>query len=339
MTLNDLRLRFERDYAPLRQAPSTTKLETGAYRKHTAPHFGAAKIGEFTSQDVDRLIVVLAQSRVSPGVINRVRALLHGLFNRAVRWRLVKANPVSEVAPLPTDTRALEKTYSFLTQEEARRLLDWIAAQDPWLYPKVRVLLNCGLRFGEMSALRVQDFAPTPTGAILRVSRTTCRHTHTIRHRTKGRSSRVIPLSHSMATFLEPIRTGKRGDSPLLWGDWKEAFDPWRFGKRFRRALREAQVIPIRVHDLRHTFAVHFLERGGHLYDLQNLLGHSTSKLTERYSHFSLAMVERSCGIVDHHGSGKPKLTVIDGELRPEMSHKCPTKAAEADSESASAIN
>jgi hypothetical protein len=142
-----------------------------------------------------------------------------------------------------------------------------------------------------------------------------------------------------MASFLAPFIKGRRGDSPLVWEDWSEAHNPWKFSKRFRKALAEAGVTPIRVHDLRHTFAVHFLERGGHLYDLQKLLGHSTSKLTERYSHFSLAMVERSCGVVDHHGAGKPQLTVVDGGMRSEMSHKCPTKHSEEVSESLNEVN
>ena len=44
---------------------------------------------------------------------------------------------------------------------------------------------------------------------------------------------------------------------------------------------------PIRFHDLRHTFASHFMMRGGNLYDLQKLMGHSEVKTTERYAHLS----------------------------------------------------
>jgi hypothetical protein len=107
ITLNDLRLRFEMEYAPRRQAPSTTKLETGTYRKHIAPHLGDSKLDQITEREVEKLIGILASANVSNGRINRVRTLLHSLFNRAVRWKVVKHNPVSEVAALPTDNRAL----------------------------------------------------------------------------------------------------------------------------------------------------------------------------------------------------------------------------------------
>jgi site-specific recombinase XerD len=40
-------------------------------------------------------------------------------------------------------------------------------------------------------------------------------------------------------------------------------------------------------HSLRHTYASWLVDRGVGLYDVQKLLGHSTSQLTERYSHLS----------------------------------------------------
>ena len=188
MTLNELRTRFEREYGQLREAPSTLKLEMGIYEKHVASHLGAANASNVTPQDIEDLIAVLSRNSVSPGRINRVRILLHGLFAWGTRRRLVQSNPVSEIEPLPTDSRPLEKTYNFLTQREAAKLLDWLSTHERWLYPKARILLNTGLRFGEMSALRVQDVSTTPNGAILRVSRTFCRHTLQVRNRTKGKT-------------------------------------------------------------------------------------------------------------------------------------------------------
>ena len=40
-------------------------------------------------------------------------------------------------------------------------------------------------------------------------------------------------------------------------------------------------------HALRHTFASHFLMRGGSLYTLKELLGHSSVTTTEIYSHLA----------------------------------------------------
>lgn len=59
----------------------------------------------------------------------------------------------------------------------------------------------------------------------------------------------------------------------------------------FHRALRQAGLPNVRVHDLRHTAATHLLTRGVHPKVVQDLLGHSTISLTlDTYSHVSPAL-------------------------------------------------
>ncbi len=50
------------------------------------------------------------------------------------------------------------------------------------------------------------------------------------------------------------------------------------------RAKREKRPFkPFRFHDLRHWYAVDYLRRGGNIYDLAAILGHSSVKTTEIY--------------------------------------------------------
>jgi len=55
--------------------------------------------------------------------------------------------------------------------------------------------------------------------------------------------------------------------------------------KAFRSALKRAGITNFKFHDLRHTFASHYLMRGGSLKNLQQILGHKDIKMTMRYSH------------------------------------------------------
>ncbi len=48
-----------------------------------------------------------------------------------------------------------------------------------------------------------------------------------------------------------------------------------------------ANIRKSRFHDFRHTFARHFIMRGGGLKELQELLGHKDIKMTMRYAHLS----------------------------------------------------
>ncbi len=43
----------------------------------------------------------------------------------------------------------------------------------------------------------------------------------------------------------------------------------------------------IRFHDLRHTFASHWVMKGGDLFKLQKILGHKTVQMTMRYAHLA----------------------------------------------------
>lgn len=102
-------------------------------------------------------------------------------------------------------------------------------------------------------------------------------------HRTKGRRLRVIPLTGPLldeaADLLadrprearQPLVFGKRGETPLR-----------NFPSRFAAWRAEAKV-PFRFHDLRHWFAVTYLQRGGNIYDLQRIMGHGSVKTTEIY--------------------------------------------------------
>jgi site-specific recombinase XerD len=57
----------------------------------------------------------------------------------------------------------------------------------------------------------------------------------------------------------------------------------------FQRALKGANISDFRFHDLRHTFASHFVMNGGDLLSLKEILGHSSLQMVQRYAHLSAA--------------------------------------------------
>jgi integrase len=55
----------------------------------------------------------------------------------------------------------------------------------------------------------------------------------------------------------------------------------------FTAAVRDAGLEDFRFHDLRHTFATRLNQSGADPYTIRDLLGHSSTTMTENYTHTS----------------------------------------------------
>lgn len=104
----------------------------------------------------------------------------------------------------------------------------------------------------------------------------------------KGRKQRIVPFSFALrkAIFRYVADFSRKPDSLLL-----ASRNETRLGRRVM--LRDVKLLckrlgfapPARtLHAFRHTFAVNYLRRGGSVFHLQKVLGHSTLEMTRRYA-------------------------------------------------------
>ena len=145
--------------------------------------------------------------------------------------------------------------------------------------PKHRLLLmlvySSGLRVSEVVSLKKEhiDFSRKAIYVM----------------RGKGRRDRCTLLSDKAASFVKEyceffcIQTwlfpGQPASRPLTIRSAQSIFD-----KAIQRAAIEKKVS---IHSLRHTFATHLLESGTDIRYIQTLLGHSSLRTTERYTHIA----------------------------------------------------
>jgi integrase len=119
-------------------------------------------------------------------------------------------------------------------------------------------------------------------------------------------------LNNDMIALLESI---PRGDSDYIFtGDDGKPIKSLQ--RCFRTVLKRAGIKDFHFHDLRHTSASYLMMRGASLKSVQERLGHTTLKMTERYAHlndqFQRAEVNRLNGLLPFPLAGSKKLVRND---------------------------
>jgi len=102
---------------------------------------------------------------------------------------------------------------------------------------------------------------------------------------------RVIPLAGEALAIVQRQPAHRSGYlfNSKLGEPYKRGTEIWReVVKRaqIRAQKNGGQITTMRFHDLRHEYAIRYLENGGSIYTLQQLLGHSTIGQTEQYLRF-----------------------------------------------------
>jgi len=133
-------------------------------------------------------------------------------------------------------------------------------------------IYGCGLRISECIALKIEDID-------------SINHRIWVRN-AKGRKDRITLLPDSL---LDLLRDYYKVHKPKVWlfeSPNGTQYSDTSIRNVFSRAKKAANIIkPATVHTLRHSFATHLLENGTNLRYIQRLLGHSSSKTTEIYTH------------------------------------------------------
>ena len=135
------------------------------------------------------------------------------------------------------------------------------------------LIYSAGLRVGEVVRLQIKDI--DTKRMLIKV------------RQGKGRKDRYTLLSE---VALKQLKKYYLLYKPELWlfpGGKDGSFLTERTVERiFENACTVAKIkANVSVHSLRHSFATHLLEGGTDLRYIQELLGHSSSKTTEIYTH------------------------------------------------------
>lgn len=266
-------------------------------RLHITPALGDVPLGMLASthfQDLYRSKLRTLSARTVLGVHSTARKAL----GQAIRWDLLVKNAAAHAkAPRPA-----RKEVEALTLEEAMRLLS--TAKGHRLEAMYALALACGIRHGELLALRWSDVTERPEGADLRVARTVTRN----RPRREGGEgvalgppktghARVISVGPKTGAMLrergkrqkeERLAHGKGyAESDYVFTLPKGGIISPRASQAIWEQLREEAGLPdTRFHHLRHAYATLALADGEDPKIVQETLGHASIKQTlDVYAH------------------------------------------------------
>ncbi|MGA7741814.1 MAG: site-specific integrase [Polyangia bacterium] len=274
------------------------------YTKHVKPFFGDTPLAAVTAARVLELRAKLqartrtvgkgknAETRhLAARTINLTMALVRSILRFAVSNGHIPASPTDRIGRgklmLAVDKSKLAPPIG--TAEDVGRVLEEIRkigeeTHRPVLYGLFATLAYTGLRRGEACGLRWSDVDLQ-------------RHLITVRRsyegRTKSGKDRLVPIPAALLPILQQHRLADPWKGELVFPNeeggicYSKNSKP---GKFLELALKRCGLPRIRVHDLRHVFASHFVMSGGDIFTLQRILGHSTPQITsDTYAHLSPA--------------------------------------------------
>jgi len=103
---------------------------------------------------------------------------------------------------------------------------------------------------------------------------------------------RAVPLNDSAIGVLMQLDTEDRFEHVFI--NRKTGQPYTTIQKVWDRLRHAADLDHIRIHDLRHSYASFLVNSGRTLYEVQQILGHSNPKETQRYSHLSTATLQEA---------------------------------------------
>ena len=194
-------------------------------------------------------------------IVNAVKLFFRGIEHKQLQPELIHRPKTQKLLP------------NVLSKEEIKLILN--AHGNIKHKAMLSLIYSCGLRRSELLHLKLTDIDSKRGLVIIRQG--------------KGRKDRIAPLSEKILNLLRDYYTAYKPNLWLFEGqDKKSQYDERSLQNVLKQAVEKSRITkPVSLHWLRHSYATHLLENGTDLRYIQEILGHSSSRTTEIYTHVS----------------------------------------------------
>ncbi len=274
------------DYWLKHRAPRkrSAKDDESLVRRHIRPDLGTVRLRDFGLAHADAFIA--KRGHLDPKTVNNILTLLISMLRVGHELGWIARVPKIHKTRIPL----FDSDFSYLrTKEEIARFLAAAKAEGDLVFALYATAVYTGMRQGELAGLQWGDV--DLDGRLIAVQRS-------FDGPTKAGDVRYVPILDPLLPVLREWRLKCPGK--LVFpnqADTMHGPSARVFQEVLHRVLKAAAFPTVQrrgrshryivFHDLRHTFASHWVMGGGDLFKLQKVLGHKSAAMTLRYSHLS----------------------------------------------------
>ena len=256
--------------------PSSLDRLEGIIRRDIEPKLGRIPLGDLNREVVAAWAADLSKAQ-GPASVRKIVGVLSGALREAVEAGRIPANPAARLK-LP---RVVRTSKRYLSRAELHGLADQLEQRRAGWGLLVLVLGYCGLRWGELSGLRVRDVDVQRRRLEVRM---TVVEVNGVQHvsRPKTYEERSVPVPATIMRMLEIAVAGRDRDHPLFPSPRVGGHLRNRVFRRggFDQAAAAVDLDGLVPHELRHTAASLAVSAGANVLMVSRMLGHKSPKET-----------------------------------------------------------
>lgn len=253
-------------------AESTRARNRSILDAHVLPRWGSVRLADVHHEDVQVWVNGLGKAGMAGGTVRKVHGVLNGVLKAAIKSKRLAINPAAEV-DLPRQDMKRRRYLSGVEVEELAH-----AAGDRAVI--VHVLTFCGLRFGELAALKVGMVDQVRRRLRIEESVTEVNGT-LVWSDPKDHQRRTVPWPKFLDDDIRAAMKGKGAEDMLFPAPGGGALRVRNMRRDwFDAAAKEAAVEGLTPHELRHTAASLAVSAGASVLALQRMLGHDKPSTT-----------------------------------------------------------
>ena len=297
------------DYKCRKVKASTYERLVSLYKTKIHPVLGDKLLAEIAQRDIQIMLDMYAfnaDNAISFSTLKKIKCCLNECFNQAIADNLISKNPCLNVKlPHRDSLKVMTKEQRALSDKEIEAFKR--AALLKWEYKDEYVsrcrlvlllILNTGLRLGEVRALRWSDIDEEQGCLIVNKQVQSCeyieinnevwvkRNVNHIGSQKTAASKREIPINEGIQFCLDELRSYdlRNGieSEYIACGENGQIVDGKNLYRSLKRLLADAGIESqnVTVHTLRHSFGSYLLRHGVKVEYVSALLGHASISIT-----------------------------------------------------------